>query len=252
MSHKKILILILCLLYYTVNISCDFKKSVHEDVHQIYYFPLYNYDIVELPERMVQSPDSMAQVAVVLVNFANSLKEFADLLVVPMDSVDSGLPWSKNWRDEKGLLTTLIIAQYNEGQAFEWRLTKTGVDNSSNTTYNNWTFIRGSYNLEYRSTGLMIYENNSSKYWVNVNYVMPVENDIVCYYVTTTVDSLLQNYTLLHQVNGEDVLNGFYFNYGIFYSIDTLSYNIVWNEEGQGYWAAENSDQEIAFWGTWD
>lgn len=88
---------------------------MYENVNNVYYCPMYAYETIELPDLMVQSKDCMAQVAVKFVRFANSLKEYADLLVVPFDSIKTVLPRVINNTELNGLKNTLTIRNSDDG-----------------------------------------------------------------------------------------------------------------------------------------
>lgn len=252
MLGKRNNLFLLIILLSVHHLSCDFEKPINRNVDQLFYFPMYTHEQIELPVSMIQSPDTMAQLAVKLVEFANSLKYYADFLFVPFDSIDIGLPYTIQWLDDGNVINRVTISASDDERQFEWKLTKDGTDKITGKTYDKWLFIKAIMETENRSCQLIIYDENNGQMWANVIHTSMSSEEPLYYAVRTWLDSLVNYFSINHWDNFYLTANDFSYNNSLYFDIDTLFYHIVWNKEGQGTWSAMNEENEIILRGAWD
>ncbi len=113
---------------------------------------------ITVPEALVQSNDSHAQMCVGFINMANGFKGFSSLYQPPVGInlakiVDIKDDWTRTWTDEQ---LSITMNYYENDVSFGWQVFLTGTDNQY--TYSNWLLMEAEQKVDDSYGTLIIYK----------------------------------------------------------------------------------------------
>ena len=232
MRYKRLAGWLMGILILALAISCSKDKSPTES-EEPQQVPTFRVDTVTVPEKMKQSQDPKAQLAVAYVEMANVISNFGTYFsppssgkIVPKIALpQDGPPWTYTWTEDN-LTITLTISE--TADRYLWDIVFDGTDGMF--TYNNWKFIHAEA-MKDGNSGLMIV------YWpVTTNIFMQWEWNIDTQGVYTFVMTFFGDVggKIEITVNPDDSgtlkfyeeVNGTY----------ALTLKVVWQSDGSGQW----------------
>lgn len=245
----KYMLFFCCFCFQLLILNCDFKNGTEEETVRLKFLPVFNFVSVDIPEALVNSPDSMAQTTVTLLNFHNSMSQYVEFLNFPIDSINAGPPWEKELQIEQDMFTKLFLFYEQDEELFVWNILKTGYDSLTGQTFDNWLSLSAEYNPASGLNKIVVYHENSVWYKIRVNFNFTGQDEISCFY-RTSISDFFGFFALEYSENNEFMVDNFPAIGYIYYS-DSLDHNIYWDRNGNGYWNSRDDGNLVVDTGTW-
>jgi len=143
MKINNCLILLVVFVLLCFILACPHKNP--NPVADLEYFfpPKYIHKLIQIPEPLRQSSDSMAQVLVEYINLANECEKYLHY-INPPDSIllESSLEplWNYKWRAKEGYYVFLKVSIYPDYYC-SWEVKLWGTDTTTGKYYHNWVFL---------------------------------------------------------------------------------------------------------------
>lgn len=228
---------LICILAFLAMLNCDFNDGTGVDAKQVSHVPKFNFEYIDIPEGLKQSPDTMAQKAVHFLEFNNNMEEHTKLLQLVPDTVSLDFPYSKEWYDYQGMKLELSITEGDKVYLtdYHWKLLKSGTNNITGLTYDKWLYVDAIMDSTGDFMELKVYDYNSTRFKI--------------YYRSYISNSRILHTLFRVNIVGEETLFEFEL-YGKYYAdvyetaegmvrfnddLD-IRYEIYWNKDGSGYW----------------
>ena len=174
MKLSKYKSIIFALMLFEISIfSCSKKnpKTIEEWEGQV--APTFIFRTVSVPDKMKQSPDSMAQKVVEYVGLINECNKYRAYLI-PLENystkTEKGPPWITTWQAPEGYTIFLTIEGEVGGVSYTWEVKFWGTDSTTGIYYNRWVFIEADQVAFDQAGGIRVYQNNSLKYAAYYNW----------------------------------------------------------------------------------
>lgn len=271
MSQKKYkTILVVALIFF----CCDFYKPTEVEQVRMKTLPVFEMTQVEIPLYMQQSQDSVARLAIELIQFQDTLAEYVQLIALPKDSLFAGPPWNYYWTNPAGVNAALkvderdtIITEYvNRNfkdvtyQNYNFELRFSGYDSEKSVTYSDWLFIKASMGNGSTDAKITVNEDCSATEYFNFWSSFMFESGGLGHYYRFSKPykectyfsinyisgsySYVTNFDFKNDANkfGFTVTKGSSNRYAVtnafFMEIDKggIVYHLVWDNSGSGKW----------------
>jgi hypothetical protein len=255
-KFKKTHLILLSLLFI---FSCEIMTP--EDVtkdYNIFYVPEYVVKAIDIPPRMLESSDSVAQMVVDYLIIYNDTERYVDLFSFSdIDSFDytSEQPWIKKIQTAKGTEITVTqfhgIHVYNLGthNYYTWDVQISGIDSSTGKSYDNWRSTTADM-VDGEETDLTLYDENSTN---------------LQYRIFWNSQSAYQDHYEINCFEGDSITYMIQFDIGssnrFRKRVDTrgwgyewytwLEYSVRWYSDGRGEWTQYSESREEVASGNW-
>ena len=209
--------------------------------------PTFIFRTISIPEKMRQSPDSMAQRVVEYVNLTNECTKYRPYLIPPENystKTTKGPPWITTWNSPKGYMIFLTIDGEVGGSSFTWEVKFWGTDSTTGVYYHRWIFLKADQAAADKIGGIRVYKENTTNLACYYNWVTFHDEFI---YTTSILDgdsiSLVLEFHIYHGLAGD--LFQTREDYG-------LEYKFSWNMDGSGEWWRYDQDFNVIDSGSWN
>lgn len=245
-TYKKIfLVIFLGLILFSF---CRNPKSVELKNEEIFFTPRYYFKTINIPEKMLSSPDSVAQMARSLTLEYNAISVLVDKIQVDMKEIDSAYPWTRQTVNENGVKEILKIYKQGKSQ-YIWELTYDGVDNNSGIEYDSWLFLEAEVTLGDDGT-FVVYEQNSI--WPKYVHSLFKSYSNQAGYMLMMYNSEGLNKDLQYSLDSKiETVSLYYHKYIKNSGTAKFWYHIFWDREGNGNWVLYDDDNNEIDTGSW-
>lgn len=270
-------------------LNCDFFKPTDVQQVRVKMLPIFDSQPIQIPARMVQAQDSVARLAVELIQFQDSLAGYMQMINLPKDSLFVGPPWNHFWATPAGVNAVLnvderdtIITEYANRnfkdvtyQIYKYELRYSGYDAEKNVTYSDWLYIKASMGTGSINAKMTIYEDCSTTEYFHFSSAYLFEGSGFAHEyrfsksykecTRFTISYLTGSYSCLTNIDFTNDANNYGFtvsgNSDKGYSVsdcfimqiekDDFVYELVWDIYGKGKWVKFiNFDEQLGE-GSW-
>lgn len=247
---KKVLIRFFVFFVSIICLNCELEKPLSEEIRLTESWPQYALEPIDIPEKIVQSPDSMAKKILEYVRFFNSLKMYADMLEIPIDSLDTDPPWQTSWTDEDGFRMNLVLNYSEAEEMYSWRLTKNGIDSATGTVYDNWTAIAATIDRSRFISNFYIYDKNCPGYKISAR-IKYLPAGTTTYSIYTRELPLPWVFRISYNPTFYQAVGDFRAVGRLYFPVEGFGYELYWNYRGDGIWFKTDDLDWVVDSGEW-
>lgn len=205
---------------------------------------------IAVPQKMAQSSDPNALLAVSFINMANGLSDFSNSFAPPTLQKSGSLAaspnddptWFQTWTNA-GLTTSVSI--YDKGDTYVWEIRFSGTDGED--VFDNWLFIHAEQAQDRTSGTMTIYEPVTTK----VGSVWTWGTDAENVYTLTMISNFDNDAAKIVVLQRPDNSGSLEYSEGSLNNF-VLQFTCQWTAEGSGSWTTFDENGEQTGSGSWN
>jgi len=207
--------------------------------------PAFEVRTISVPQKMIQSQDPMARMAVVYINMANAISNYISFLSPPASAKKLARPvsvqgWTYTWT-EGSLAVTLKISE--TGDKYIWEVFLKGTDGKF--TYDNWKSLHSERTKDGNSGLMIVYEPVTTNPAMKWTWEVDPETEAYNFVMTTFGDGG-GKIEIVSNPDGSGSLASYEGADGNY----VLKFRVEWGSDGSGHWwTYENGN--VASEGSW-
>ena len=231
MHYKKLTGCFLMMLVFLLVVGCSEDESPTKPANSepTTQPPAWDVDTIKVPQKMAESQDPKAQLAVCYITLANTISGYGLYILPPSTdeefpgtSSQDGLFWTYTWTVEDLTITEKI---WETEDKYVWHLIFNGTDGEF--TYENWKFIHAEATKDGKSGHMIVYEHGTTE--VEVQWTWNTDAQGVYTFVMTSDDDRIEITVNLDYSGKLEFFEEVDDNY-------VLSLKVEWQSDGTGQW----------------
>ncbi len=207
--------------------------------------PKFQVKTINVPQKMAQSQDPMAKMAVAYIGMANAIGSHTSLLSPPASAMKLAKPvsiqgWTYTWTED-ALSMTLEVSE--SGNNYVWEMFLNGTDGQF--TYNNWKSMRAEEAKDGNSGLLIAYKPVTTEISMKWTWETDPQTEVYTFVLTTFGEGggkieITSNPDDSGELAFYQDINGNYI----------LTFGVEWLADGSGQWWAYDSG-DVSQTGSW-